>query len=197
MKWLVGRWWFWALAIGSLFAMPLVRVLMRPPPSLPGVRGHAPDFSLIRQGGEGDAGLPFAGHDLGGQVWVASRFDAADASAAMRAMHTLERRMRKLGNAFMLVSVVVDPARDTPATITAWGREHKTNPRRWALLTGSLDALKQTRHDLGLDPSRYAVDPLVLVDGQGRIRGVYEPRPEDPTALDQLVYDAGLLVNAY
>src|SRR5262245_4600077 len=51
MKWLVGRWWFWATLVGTLFALPLVRTFLREPPVMPPVLGQAPDLSLTRESG--------------------------------------------------------------------------------------------------------------------------------------------------
>jgi cytochrome oxidase Cu insertion factor (SCO1/SenC/PrrC family) len=190
MKWLVGRWWFWAILVGTLFGLPLVRVFMREAPAMPPVLGQVPDKKLMREGGRE---LPLG--SLAGKVWIASRFSSDDATTAMQAMHALEKRMRKLGEAFMLVSLAVDPARDTPEALVAWAHDHRTNPRRRALVTGPIEDLKEARSALRLDPSRLAADPLVLVDAAGKIRGIYDSSQKDH--VDQLVSDAALLVNAY
>ncbi len=195
MRWIVGRWWFWAVLVTALFALPLVRVFSRDPPSLPPVRGQSPEFSLSRE-----SGAPFGGKDLANKVWVAGRF-TDDASPSMAQMHTLARRMRKLGDAFMLISVAVDPARDTVPALAEYAKKHQNNPRRWAMLTGPLDELKRVRSGLMMDPSRMATDPLVLIDGHGRIRGVYDfgagTTDDAKSVLEQLIYDAALLVNDY
>lgn len=197
---LVGRPWFWALAVGFLFGLPLVRVFTRTPPTLPEVRGAVPDFTLTRE-----TGAPFTAKDLESRVWVVSLFHPQDGTRAMKAMHTLERRMRKLGDGFVLVSLAVDPVRDTRERMAAYAREHKTHPRRWVFLTpknpAERDALKAIRAQVPVDPSRLAMDPLVLVDGRRRVRGVYDvnldEKPAPDAALEQLVYDAALLVNNY
>jgi cytochrome oxidase Cu insertion factor (SCO1/SenC/PrrC family) len=196
VKWLVGRPWFWALTVGALFALPLLRVFFRDPPKLPPVRGQAPAFTLTRESGQ-----PYGAKDLEHKVWVAARFNLDDKTPGMKTMHDLERHMRKLGDAFMLVSVAVDPDKDTTAALTGYAQSHKTNPRRWALVTGPLDEVKRVRAGLELDPSRMATDPLVLVDGHGRIRGIYDmaagTAADAKDTLDQLMYDAALLVNDY
>lgn len=196
--WLVGRRWFWALVIGSLFSLPIIRTMLRPAPKFPPVRGLAPTFTLTREDGK-----PFGNKDLTHQVWVVSRFSNDDADPTMKVMHLLERHMRKLADAFELVSVVVDPQVDSVARLADWAKVHKTNPRRWALLDGPLPELKRVRGALDLDPSRISESPLVLVDGRGRIRGVYDI-PGDPETdkasketFQQLMFDAALLVNGY
>ena len=196
MRWLVGRPWFWALAVGTLFALPLLRVFFRDPPKLPPIRGNVPAFQLTRETGQ-----PYGTKDLEGKVWVVSRFNLDDATPGMKTMHSLERHMRKLGDGFMLISLAVDPTRDTPDALAAYSSGHKTNGRRWALLTGTLDELKQVRSALMVDPSRFATDPLVLVDAHLRIRGVYDAASgtaaDAKDTMDQLMYDAALLVNNY
>ena len=196
MRWLVGRWWFWALLVSALFALPLVRVFSRDPPVLPPVRGQAPEFTLTRE-----TGVPFGSRDLANKVWVVSRFVSEDETPSMKAMLHLQRHMRKLGDAFMLVSIVVDPARDTQQVLADAAKHHQTNPRRWALCTGPVDELKRIRSELQIDPSRRATDPLVLIDAHGRIRGVYDlgsgTADDAKSTLEQLIYDAALLVNDY
>src|SRR6185503_16081485 len=78
-SWLVGRPWFWALVIGSLFSLPLIRTLLRPPPKFPPVRGTVPAFTLTRESGK-----PFGEKDLANKVWVVSRFSDDDADATMK-----------------------------------------------------------------------------------------------------------------
>src|SRR6185503_15228455 len=149
------------------------------------------------------SGKPFGEKDLANKVWVVSRFSDDDADATMKVMHLLERHMRKLADAFELVSVVIDPQVDTVPRLADWAKVHHTNARRWALLDGTLPELKRVRSALAIDPSRVSTNPLVLVDGRGRIRGIYDI-PGDPETdkiskdtFQQLMFDAALLVNGY
>jgi len=187
---LIVRPWFWALAIGTLFALPLVRTFLRPAPKLPPVRGAVPAFALTRETGQ-----PFASGELDGKVWVAARFSVDAERPQARAMFELERRMRKLGDAFELVSLAPD---STPPALADWAERHKTYARRWALVTGAPAALAPLMKALELDTPGGASDAtLVLVDIHGRIRGRYDASPADKDSLEQLIYDAALLVNNY
>jgi cytochrome oxidase Cu insertion factor (SCO1/SenC/PrrC family) len=182
---LVGRPWFWALAVGLLFGLPLVRALRSPPPRFPPLLGPFPAFVLTRPDG-----TLMRAADLEGKVWVAGAFAVDGDTPATTAMHDLERRMRKLGEGFQLVSFTLDAARDTPARLGEYGRAHHTNPRRWSLLGGAPDALARALAPLGKSPST-----LVLVDSHGRMRGTYAV--DAAGTIDQLVFDAALLVNDY
>jgi hypothetical protein len=173
------------VAIGALFALPLVRSFLRPPPKFPPVRGRIGEFQATRETGQ-----PFSARDLRGKVWVAARFSVDDKRPASRAMLTLERRMRKLGDAFELVSV----GRDDVAVLREQALNHRTNPRRWALVhdDGPLAAA------LHLDGAAGSSDnELVLVDANLQVRGFYDAGASDADMLEQLVYDAALLVNGY
>lgn len=182
--------WFWLLAIGALFAFPLVRVFLRPAPRLPPVRAQVPRFSLVRE-----SGAPFGSNDLQGKVWVAARFAVDAERPQMRAELDLERRMRKLADAFELVTFAPD---SSPPELADWSRAHQLYARRFALVTGTPDAMKPVLAALELDAPGGASDStLVLVDPHGRVRGRYDASPADHDALEQLVYDAALLVNNY
>jgi hypothetical protein len=193
MGWLVGRWWFWVLSIGALFAFPLVRVFVRPAPKLPPIVGTAPAFQLVRE-----SGAPFGKRDLDGKVWVATRFDARDEAPVTRALDELRRRLKNLGDELTLVAVA---DREDAATLSAWAQKRQLNPKRWVLVTGAPEALRPVREALRIEPGRASTDPLVLVDGAGQLRGVYDvsagTQKDAREAIDQLVYDAGLLVNRY
>jgi hypothetical protein len=182
--------WFWALAIGALFAFPLVRTFLRPAPRLPPVRAQVPRFTLVREGG-----AEFGSNELQGKVWVAARFAVDAQRPQMRAELELERRMRKLADAFELTSFAPDAS---PPELADWSRTHQIYARRWALVTGTPEKLAPVLAALELDAPGGASDStLVLVDTHGRVRGRYDASPTDKDSLEQLVFDAALLVNNY
>src|SRR5262249_54444763 len=104
LKWLVGRRWFWALAITLLFLQPLVRTLFRERPKLPPVGAQLSSFELVRETGE-----PVGTRDLGGKVWVASFVPASDFGEVGAALSRVQRRLRHMGDSYRLVTIVVDP----------------------------------------------------------------------------------------
>jgi protein SCO1/2 len=197
VQWLVGRPGFWVLAVGLLFGVPLVRALRRPVPKMPPVLSTPPPFSLTRENG-----APFGSKELAGKVYIAARRDA-DGTPVMKSMVDLSVHMRKLAEAFALVTLATDPSVDTPPALATYAEEHHLNPRRWVLLTGAEPELRRVRESLGVTPQPAgfgAVEPLVLVDGKGRVRGVYDAFGDEKTrraTLDQLMYDASLAVHEY
>ncbi len=198
----VGRPLFWILVLGALAAWPLVWSLRTPVPPPAPVLGAVPAFQLTDQDGRA-----FGSKDLAGHVWVASFIFTRCQTVCPRVtaqMARVQARTRDLEPALHLVSFSVDPEHDTPARLAAYAQAHRANPRMWTFLTGPAAAVQETvekglRVSMGRDPN----DPspagishgthLVLVDGQGRLRGYYSS--EEPDAVDRVVRDAALLVN--
>jgi protein SCO1/2 len=101
------------------------------------------------------------------------------------------------------LSVTVDPARDDPATLTAFRARHEGDAATWTLATGSPDTLEALGRDgfrLPVQTGRTLVDGMpdlvhsglfALVDGQGRVRGLYDHA--DALALDHLRRDVAAL----
>jgi protein SCO1/2 len=122
-------------------------------------------------------------------------------------MAEIGRRARKLGPDFHLVSISVDPARDTPARLAAYGARFGANPLAWSFLTGPADAVESTvvgGFKVGMGRERAAEpgagdfwqvfhgEQLVLVDRQLRIRGYFAATAE---GLDQLMEAIGRVAN--
>ncbi len=197
-----GRPLLWVAVIAALAAWPAVWALRTPVPPPPPVLGTLPGFELTDQ-----EARPFGSRDLAGRVWIASFiFTRCETvcPAVTRQMARVQARTRNLEPALHLVSFSVDPAYDTPARLAAYARLYRASPRMWTFLTGPADAVQETverglRVSMGRvegDPSPAAISHgthLVLVDGQARIRGYYDPDAED--AVERLVRDAALLVN--
>lgn len=78
-----------------------------------------------------------------------------------------ERLGDRLGRGIELVSVSLDPARDTPARLKAYAARHRAGPH-WKWLTGNQDDVEQVLKGLGAyTPNFSAHVPMVLV-GDGR-----------------------------
>jgi protein SCO1/2 len=197
-----GRPLLWVAVIAALAAWPAVWALRTPVPPPAPVLGTLPAFQLTDQ-----EGRPFGSRDLAGRVWVASFiFTRCETvcPAITRQMAQVQARTRNLEPALHLVSFSVDPEHDTPARLAAYARAHRASPRMWTFVTGPAAAVQETvekglRVSMGRedgDPSPAAISHgthLVLVDGEARIRGYYDP--DAPDAIDRVVRDAALLVN--
>ena len=131
-----------------------------------------PQFRLTSQ-----TGALFDSSSLQGHVWVAD-FIYTNCPGPCPLM---SRRMKRIAQAtdggVRMVSFTVDPARDTPPVLTAYGQRYDADPQRWSFLTGdpkTLEMLDRDAFKLGdLDPSFNHSTRFVLVDGKGRIRGYY------------------------
>ena len=79
-----------------------------------------------------------------------------------------------------LVSLTVDPRRDTVPVIAAYARVFSAEPGRWFFLTGPMDRLNHLCRDVFLlgnvDGDLNHSTRFVLVDRRRQIRGFYRQR---------------------
>lgn len=194
---------FLALGLGlvALAATLFVMSNHQPTPALP-VIAHIPDFSLTER-----SGRTVTRGDLQGRVWVAD-FIFTNCAGPCPLMSQRMARLQKLiadQPSVRLVSVSVDPDRDTPSALAAYAGKFGADPDRWLFLTGE----KQAIHEMIAKGFLLAVDDgfdvqsgergiithstkFVLVDRQGRIRGYYDGA--DPSTPEQLAPLIGQLV---
>jgi protein SCO1/2 len=90
-----------------------------------------------------------------------------------------------------LVSFTVDPARDTPAVLAAYAKQHHASPAHWYFLTGpqsTLNDLCLNVFKLGpIDGSLTHTTRFVLVDRKSQVRAYYETSERD--SIERLVAD--------
>jgi protein SCO1/2 len=189
---LVARPLFWVVAVALLFGVPLGRSLLRRVPPEQPVLGTLPAFTLTDQEGH-----PFGTKDLRGKVWVADFiFTSCQGSCPLLSQKMAEvgRRARHLGPDLHLVSLTVDPERDTPARLAEYATRFGANAHKWSFLTGAMKDIEDAvtgGFKVGMGKERngdfweiFHGEQLVLVDRQGRIRGYFSATPE---GLDQLM----------
>jgi protein SCO1/2 len=170
-----------------LFAAIILATLFveRRPSAGPPVLATVPAFTLTDPKGE-----PFGSANLSGSVYVASFFFTRCRSICPAMMHSvaeLQDRYAREGVAGVrLVSFTVDPEADDPSRLRQYGEELGVDPARWTLLTGELDSMRAlvlqgfqvpmgAPEVLGEDLIDVAHSAkLLLIDGQGRVRGHYD-----------------------
>jgi protein SCO1/2 len=204
---LVSNPFVWTVLIGVLFGVPIYRSMTRRLTSSPAVLGGLPAFTLTDQRGQ-----PFGSRELAGKIWVADfMFTSCQAACPLLSERMAEvgKRARHLGPDFHLVSISVDPERDTPDRLAAYAARYGANPISWSFLTGPEQAIQATVVDgfkVGAGKERAAAadggDPgfweifhgenLVLVDRQMRIRGYF---PATAEGIDKLLEAVGRVAN--
>ena len=174
-------------ALGSTVALTLVRAHTPPLPQL----GEVPAFTLT-----GADGKPFGSRDLDGRPWVVDFIFTSCPSVCPRMTEDMAKLQtwavnRALDGRVRLVSISVDPARDTPAALRAYAEKFHARPSLWAFLTGSPQAVE----DAAVRGFKIAVGKekddsedgfaivhgtkFVLVDGKRQIRGYYDSNDQE------------------
>lgn len=132
--------------------------------------GAVPQFQLTNQEGH-----PFARSALDGHVWIADFIFTNCESSCPRMSSKMHSIQKATDPNVKLVSFTVDPARDTPPALEAYGKKYSADEKRWSFLTGSPATLQMLDRDafklgnLNMDHSTR----FVLIDKQGNIRGYY------------------------
>lgn len=185
-----------AAALWLTFGKPRSSLDDRPLP----VIARVPEFSLIER-----SGATITRADLLGKVWVADFVFTSCAGPCPEMslrMRSLQQTLKKTGRDVMLVTVTLDPTRDTPKILARYADKYHADPKRWLFLTGSDE---QAIHDLVLKGFLQALAPatqdspiihstrFVLVDKKGRIRKAHEGL--DVASRDQLLHDLDKLLS--
>ena len=178
----------WGFLIG-IVALTAMRPLLRRDPPPPPVLGRLPVFELIDQDGN-----PFGTNEMAGKVWVVDFIF----TRCRTFCPIMSRRMAKLQEGYDLyevgevglLSITVDPEYDTPEVLAGYAETHGADPRRWRFLTGPGDEIYSLvvdgfkLHVARLEPGGDDLvdiahsQKLILVDGQGNIRGYYDSDEE-------------------
>lgn len=146
--------------------------------------GAVPDFSLIERDGR-----RITLSDLKDKVWIVNFIytNCPDPcpiqSAQLRKIHEEFRNEKDL----RLVSITVDPTRDTPQVLSEYATRFSADPERWLFLTGEKETIYKLAHEgfhLGAVEIPHEQRPgsgaththsprFVLIDRETQIRGYY------------------------
>lgn len=188
------------IIIISLVTMPIVAVLVLTLSGSfivrePKVYGEVKPFELIERQ-ENRVTL----NDLKGKVWIAS-FIFTSCSAQCPLLMAEAQKIQsalRFKEHFRLVSITIDPERDTPEKLRNYALKFKADPYKWLFLTGKYkDVANLMREGLQMPKEVDGEDLMhsskfALVDHFGRIRGYYDSN--DPSETRQLLKDAKLLI---
>ena len=173
-------------------------------PSEPLPTLHAlPGFRAVDQDGQ-----PFDVSSLQGKVWVANFIftDCPSICPMLTAqMGNFQRRLGEDAGSVQLVSISVDPERDTPEVLKEYAERHRADLSSWRFLTlgdhAQTTQLLMTgfRVRMGAREEQSAggydimhASHFVLVDGARHVRGYYRT---DAEGLANLERDARRLLN--
>jgi protein SCO1/2 len=148
--------------------------------------GKVPEFSMTDSGGQA-----FRSTALTGKIWIADFIYTncpAECPLMSSKMHSLAKQL--VGEQDVrLVSISVDPARDTPPVLREFARRYDAPTEQWTFLTGTPETIHQvafvTFHVGDVIGKMEHSTKFVLVDRHGIIRGYYSSFAEDgiPTLL--------------
>src|SRR3954471_11325887 len=162
--------------------------------------GTVPDFTLTERSGQ-----RVTRSDLKGQIWLADFIYTTCEDTCPLESATMEKLQTQLKDPrAKLVSISVDPDRDTPNVLARYADVFHADPQRWLFLTGNkneiyrivqegfhlsaIPASDDSEHSDGVFHDAH----FVLVDGSAQIRGYYESN--DAEALRRLTADIGKLL---
>jgi protein SCO1/2 len=124
-------------------------------------------------------GRPFNSSELTGKIWIVDFIytNCPGACPLMTSqMHRMEEKLKN-DSGVRLVSISVDPDRDTPAVLNAFAKRFGGPTPDWIFLTGSPKTVHLLAHDVfhvgdvikNMDHST----KFMLVDQRGHVRGYY------------------------
>ncbi len=167
--------------------------------------GEVPVFALHDASGQ-----PFGSAQLDGHVWVVDFIFTTCPEVCPRMSEDMGRLQtwlvnRALADRVRLVSVSVDPDRDTPEKLRAYAAQYQARPGTWTFATGSQQAIEDAvvrGFKIGVSREKddsedgFAIvhgTKFVLVDGKRQIRGYYDA--SDTVAMGKLRDDAAALAD--
>ncbi|MBI3317821.1 MAG: SCO family protein [Candidatus Omnitrophica bacterium] len=192
-------WWGFLVIVLASVAAGAVSGLSPAQRPLPGVAVfHEPvaGFLLTDQ-----TGGPFGSENLRGKVWIADFIFTSCAGTCPGMTERMRLLQGRLPGEIKLVSISVDPRRDTPEALARYAKAHQADSARWHFLTGPGEAIQRLAREgfhLGISEGETREEPIIhsvrfaLVDRKGALRGLYDA--SDPPALERLIADARALL---
>lgn len=169
------------------------------------VLGQVSEFSLTNQ-----VGRTVSTAQLAGRIWIANIIFTRCPGPCLKMTRNLVQVQSQIPQDLPVrwVSLTADPDYDTPEVLEAYATRFGADGQRWDFLTGPRAYINRVATDQLLlavhekDPAeRETAEDLflhsttwVLVDGQGRLRAIYEGT--DPASVSRVVRDIRRLVAA-
>lgn len=162
---------------------------------------NLPDYGAVPHFEMTDSqGAPFASDVLRGKVWIADFIytNCPGVCPLMTSrMHTVARKLVSEKD-IRLVSISVDPGRDTPPILNAFAHRYGAPTPQWMFLTGTPQLIHllayQTFHVGDVITKVDHSSKLILVDKRAHIRGYYSSFNNDD--ITSLLTDAMALCSS-
>ena len=183
------KWHYGVLLFLLLMAVGVLAfVIFQPIQVLPRIR-LAPGFSLIDQNGE-----RLTSEDVRGRFtlyyFTYARCDSEACQRNNQILRQVQDRLSEVDTAGLpvtLVTISFDPDHDTPETLHAFASDLGADPAHWRMATTDAASLKniigrgfEVYYEPKADGS-FAFSPtMILVDGWGIVRAVYNTRTQLP-----------------
>ncbi len=159
----------------------------------PDTFGKAPTFSLTATDGS-----TLSSESLAGKVWLMNFFFASCPGPCPLINSDLRRLKANpaVKDHLRILSVTVDPNRDTPERLAEYGARYGAKPGDWDFLTGTPESIRTlieggfkliSPEDVSMHTTR-----IVLVDRTGEIRGFFQGTDSD--AIKQMFQDVATVV---
>lgn len=172
----------------ALAAAAVLSACYAPPPTF----GELPDFTLTAVSTKTPP-RPLTRKDLLGRVWVAD-FIFTHCSGPCPALSTrMSGLQKKLPASVGLLTLTVDPDRDSPQVLQAYARRYAADTSRWLFVTGPkaelvpllVKGFKVPAVEDASAPSGQRVTHstrLVLLDKHARLRGFFDGEDDQQAA---------------
>ncbi len=163
----------------------------------PPVMFSAPPFKEFTD----QTGKPTGSDHLNGRVWIGDFiFTHCAGSCPAVTAKFVELQKSLVDPDIRFVSFSVDPERDDPKTLKAYGDEHNNGDARWMLLRppdrkavfNVAQRMAAIAKSTDAHDSILHTDFFILIDPQGKVRGLYDSKNADQ--VERLKEDARVLV---
>jgi len=187
----------WTLFALLLLAIPISAWIKnaQKPQTLP-VLAEVPPFQLINQEGK-----IFSRDDLSQNIWVANFIF----TSCMATCPLLSQKMREIQDfiekenlqSVKLLSITVDPKRDTPKRLKKYGQSYGARKNIWQFLTGDSETIQETvvkgfrmamgKEQTSEDPNIFGIihgERFLIIDENQKIRGFFDVTKENTQGFD-------------
>ncbi|MDH4467822.1 MAG: SCO family protein [Bacteriovoracaceae bacterium] len=191
---------FWVILVGFSFLTPIYRSVIRPLPEPPSVLFTVKNFTLLDENG-----VEFNSLSLAKKFTIVHfHFSSCPTICPemLKTAQNMEKRVRGLGQSISILSVTIDPLKDTPEVLFPLARKHRANPFVWKFLTGTELQIQELLQSFKQSPVHFTKDTSAIdivhsgsffvMDRSLNVRGIYH---NNVSEVNRMMIDIGLMIN--